>query len=268
LVVPAVTPHRIRVAFVIAVVLRQGSYWPEPLNCGSVAHLGKTVIVIAIFTGFVAGLVHVFSGPDHLAAVAPLTVAHRERSWLTGLRWGSGHAAGVVAVGILSLLLREILPLELLSSWAERFVGVMLIGIGLWGLRRSYTHRVHTHEHFHDGEHHLHLHVHAQETAHHSGEAGPHRHTHAAFTVGLLHGLAGSSHFWGVLPALAFPSNSLAVLYIASYSVGAIGAMVCFASLVGALARGTSLNGLNAHRLMMTASSVSALLVGIYWLLA
>ena len=31
--------------------------------------------MIALVTGFIAGLGHVFAGPDHLAAVAPLAVA-------------------------------------------------------------------------------------------------------------------------------------------------------------------------------------------------
>src|SRR4029453_11586897 len=98
---------------------------------------GGDLIVIAIFSGLIAGLVHVFSGPDHLAAVAPLSVAHREQTWTTGFRWGIGHAGGVLVIGLLSLLFRELLPLDLLSSWAERLVGVMLIGIGIWGFRRA-----------------------------------------------------------------------------------------------------------------------------------
>ena len=30
-------------------------------------------------------------------------------------------------------------------------------------------------------------------------------HAHASFCLGVLHGVAGSSHFFGVLPALALP---------------------------------------------------------------
>src|SRR5262249_16928782 len=155
-----------------------------------------------------------FSGPDHLAAVAPLSVAHRERTWVAGFRWGIGHASGVLVIGLLSLLFRELLPLNLFSSWAERLVGVMLIGIGIWGFCLALENQVHSHEHVHDDRRHVHIHVHRHEMAHPRSSRGHrHNHRHAAFGVGLLHGLAGSAHFWGVLPALAFPSKSLATSY-------------------------------------------------------
>jgi len=58
--------------------------------------------VLAILTGLLAGGVHVLSGPDHLAAVAPLAVQDRS-AWRSGLRWGLGHSSGVLLVGVLSL---------------------------------------------------------------------------------------------------------------------------------------------------------------------
>ena len=116
--------------------------------------------MISVLTGFVAGLIHVLSGPDHLAAVAPLAVEGQRRAWMTGLRWGFGHASGVVLVGVLSLLLRDVLPVDLISSWSERLVGVVLIGIGLWGFRQAFTRHLHTHEHSHGGHPHVHVHLH------------------------------------------------------------------------------------------------------------
>src|SRR5207249_2193668 len=106
--------------------------------------------MLAIFTGLAAGSVHVWSGPDHLAAIAPLAVRRTHRAWAPGLRWGLGHSAGVGLVGLLSLWLRDLLPVNLLSTWGERTVGVMLFGIGLWALRKAF--RIHAHEHEHDGE--------------------------------------------------------------------------------------------------------------------
>src|SRR5262245_37878085 len=124
---------------------------------------GDERIMIAAVTGLIAGLVHVWSGPDHLAAIAPLAVRQPQRSWLPGVRWGFGHSAGVGVVGLLSLWLRDALPVEWLSSWGERLVGVMLLGIGLWGLRKAFQSQIHTHEHEHDGDRHMHVHVHARQ---------------------------------------------------------------------------------------------------------
>ena len=219
--------------------------------------------MIALLSGFTAGLVHVLSGPDHLAAVAPLTVAHHERPWLTGLRWGLGHASGVVGVGLLALYLRELLPLGALSFWAERLVGIVLIGVGLWGLRIALTCHVHTHEHFHDGRTHAHLHVHGPKTAHEHGQERPHRHGHTAFAIGVLHGLAGSSHFLGVLPALALPTTVQAASYLAAYGVGTIVAMSSFSSLMGLVAERFALG---AYRTLLCTCSLAALVVGGWWL--
>ena len=46
------------------------------------------------------------------------------------MRWGLGHSAGVGLIGLLSLWLRDWLPVDLLSTWGERLVGVMLFVVG------------------------------------------------------------------------------------------------------------------------------------------
>ena len=89
--------------------------------------------MLTLVTGALAGFVHVLSGPDHLAAVAPMAVVDRDRGWLSGWTWGLGHAAGVVVIAILAVLLRDLLPpIEMISAWSERIVGVALIAVGLW----------------------------------------------------------------------------------------------------------------------------------------
>jgi sulfite exporter TauE/SafE len=218
--------------------------------------------VIALFSGFIAGAAHVLSGPDHLAAVAPLSVRPREKAWLVGLRWGLGHSSGVILIGLLSLLLRELLPHELLSSWAERLVGIVLIAIGVWGLRKAFSSRVHAHEHTHDGQTHVHIHVHTASKNH------EHRHTHAAFAVGALHGLAGSSHFLGVLPALAFTNDSDAVSYLIAFGLGTVLSMASFSSVIHFVATRLSFTGARAYQATMASCSSAAVLIGLYWLTA
>ena len=93
--------------------------------------------MILVLAGLVAGFVHVLSGPDHLAAMAPYATEGKARAWRTGVRWGLGHSAGVLGVGLLALMLRDALPVEAISAWGERCVGLVLIGIGVWGLRKA-----------------------------------------------------------------------------------------------------------------------------------
>ena len=60
-------------------------------------------------------------------------------------------------------------------------------------------------------------------------------HAHASFCMGVLHGVAGSSHFFGVLPALALPTRGAALTYIGAFGVGTVLAMTIFAAVVGSL---------------------------------
>ena len=89
-------------------------------------------------------------------------------------------------------------------------------------------------------------------------------HGHASFAVGVLHGVAGSSHFLGVLPALALPTAAASFSYIAAFGIGTVAAMTAFAGAIGGLgARGVALS----HHRLMTATGVAAIAVGCVWLL-
>src|SRR2546427_6466935 len=218
--------------------------------------------MIAAITGFLAGTVHVWSGPDHLAAIAPLAVRKPARAWVAGARWGLGHSAGVAVVGLLALWLRDLLPVNLISTWGERTVGVALFGIGIWALRKAFT--IHAHEHEHDGDRHLHLHAHSRHVAHEQIEAHRH-HTHAAFGIGLLHGLAGSSHFLGVLPILAFPTKVQALAYLLAFGLGTIASMAAFSWLMGSLAWRCAAGKTRIYRGLMISCAATAMVVGCFW---
>jgi len=219
--------------------------------------------MLTFCAGILAGFIHVVSGPDHLAAIAPLSLRVRSRAWLPGLRWGAGHAAGVGVIAVLSLLLRDAFPLEHISAGGDRLVGVLLLGIGFWALRRGL--RLHSHEHEHDGEKHVHLHAHpGQPAAAGHQEHERHGHTHAAFGIGTLHGIAGSSHFLAILPALALPTTALACVYLTAYGVGTVAAMMTFSTATNALALKWS-GVARVYRLLTCASGVVAMVVGVLW---
>ena len=214
---------------------------------------------LIVFTGALAGLFHVLSGPDHLAAVAPLAVENGRRGWLAGWTWGFGHAAGVVLVALLGIALRDLLPpIEVLSAWGERVVGVALIAIGLWALRRALN--IAPGAHHHGALAHDHVHVHA-------GPAWARRvgHAHTSFLMGILHGIAGSSHFLGVLPALALPTRTAAVEYIGAFGIGTVVAMTAFAAVMGS-AGARMHQRATLHKGMMLTAATLAIAVGGFWL--
>lgn len=197
--------------------------------------------------------------------MAPLAAEGRRAGMRTGARWGLGHAAGVVVVGGVAVLVRSALPLESLSGWSERLVGVVLVAIGLWGGRRALRLEVHAHAHEHDGERHRHIHVHGPRGAHAHDVPEAHAHTHAAFGIGVLHGVAGSAHFLGVLPALALPTVAASVGYVLAFGVGSVAAMAAFAGIVGWLATRFVGAGTAAYRGLLLTTSAAAVVVGVVW---
>jgi hypothetical protein len=215
--------------------------------------------MLTIVSGIVAGVFHVLSGPDHLAAVAPLATSARASSLRAGWSWGLGHASGVMVVAVLAVLLRDALPpVGDISAWGERLVGGALIALGLWSL--SHAARLRRAPHTHGTTRHEHVHV----------QRGPRwmrrlGHGHASFAVGVLHGIAGSSHFFGVLPALALPTVAASLSYIAAFGLGTVAAMTAFAGAIGGLsARGFAPS---RHRLM-TVTGVTAIAVGCVWIVS
>lgn len=222
-------------------------------------------MLTAGFAGLLAGLLHVFAGPDHLAALAPLSLKARSRAWVVGLRWGLGHSSGVLVVAAVAFELRQVVPLEALSGWGERLVGATLIILGLWGLRSLFRERLHAHEHVHEGQGHVHFHTHRSNEDH--GDAGAHVHTHAAFWVGTLHGLAGTAHLVGVLPSLALPTGRETSSYLLAFALGTILAMTGFASALGLAAPGRSERGLLVYRWILGAASGLCAGTGAAWIL-
>lgn len=216
--------------------------------------------MLTILSGLAAGVVHVVSGPDHLAALAPLVADEPRRGAGLGLRWGLGHGFAVVAMGGLGMMARASIDIERLSALSEVAVGFVLIAVGLWALRKASRIVVHAHAHDHHQDGHSHLHVHDADVDHEQADA--HRgHSHAAYAVGALHGAAGTGHLLGVLPSLALPPTEAAI-YLGAYFVSAVVAMVLFGALIGMV---SNRRGPRTLRRLMYASSFAAILIGLVW---
>ena len=86
--------------------------------------------------------------------------------------------------------------------------------------------------------------------------------------VGTLHGLAGSSHLLGIVPALALPSDVAAAAYLLCFGAGSVAAMGGFASIMGWIASRPGTRGAGAQRALLGLCSTAAVLVGGFWLLS
>jgi hypothetical protein len=65
-------------------------------------------LLASAWTGLIAGGLHTLTGPDHLAALAPLCIGRsRLQSFSVGALWGCGHDAGQILFGLIFLSLKD-----------------------------------------------------------------------------------------------------------------------------------------------------------------
>ena len=222
--------------------------------------------------GTLAAALHVIAGPDHLAAVAPFAIERVKKAWKVGLLWGIGHLTGMLLIGILFLLFKDFIPIEEISKYSEKFVGFVLITLGIWifaNIIRSNMKR-HKHVHVHSNVTPL---IHGHEHSHDAN--GVHIHDHknikkgnvTTFFVGLVHGLAGVAHFILFLPVIGFTSKMESVKYIIGFGVGTLLTMTIFAIVMGRIAE-FSQKKYNQHVFqgIQITSAIFAFLIGIYWI--
>jgi len=179
-----------------------------------------------ILTGVLAGFIHVISGADHLIAMAPSAINSPKKALKNGLSWGLGHSSGVLLLAFLAIFIKDITPLNKFSNIAEFLVGISLLIVGVIAIKNAFQLKMHAHSHKHDnGFAHSHYHFHTKEQKNYN------KHSHALTGLGLLHGIAGGSHFLAVLPALALPIIS-ACFYLISYLFGSLISMNLFTFLI------------------------------------
>ncbi len=204
---------------------------------------------------------------DHMVAVTAF-IGGRPRvkaAAAFGLRWGLGHATVVMALGGLLAWTGARVPAAM-SAWAEAGVGLMLVALGLWALRRA--HRLHLHPPARHGDHaHLHAHPAAQPAHEHPHtDAETRRHRHLSTFVGAVHGLAGTAPAIALIPVTLIPDRSVALGYLAAFGVGTTLAMGAYAAIAARAVRplADSPRGARALGLVTGAWSMA---VGLWWIL-
>jgi sulfite exporter TauE/SafE len=179
-------------------------------------------VVGIIGLGFVVGIRHAFEA-DHVVAVSNLVTETKRafRAASLGAIWGVGHTITILLLGAIVLLLNFKIP-ESLSLFSEFMVGAMLVGLGLTTILKLRRRSMHFHSHRHGEVQHAHLHTHESDARH--------EHSHAkrtglkAFTVGMLHGMAGSSALL-ILVLGTIDSQAQGMFYILSFGLGLVAGM-------------------------------------------
>lgn len=233
--------------------------------------------MLTIVSGFAASVAHVVTGPDHLAAVTPLAIESRKKSWLIGLFWGAGHTIGMLLIGLVFILFKEFISVDAISAHSETIIGLLLIAIGSWAIVRIYLRHYHSHgshPHFHTHPYlyaHTHNHSHEQhpnhEHSHDENNTKNNQNIYAGLTIGIVHGFAGFSHLFALLPSLALPTFFDSVVYLAAFALGTILTMVLFSFILGFVAFQSFIrNKLKFLKWFSFAGGILAIGIGILWL--
>lgn len=224
------------------------------------------MLSLPIITGIIASILHVLSGPDHLAAVTPIAIESKRKVWRIGFFWGTGHLIGMLIIGLLFFLFKELIPVEAISGYSEQLVAIVLIGIGIWSLYKLfYKEKIHSRPHIHsDGEVYVHKHSHTHSNGGHTTKAKSNEKT-SSFSIGILHGLAGIAHFILLLPALGFETRLESLQYIAGFALGTVLAMTVYTFILGLVTK-TSTHNKSFLNVIRVTGGCFALFVGMYWM--
>ncbi|KAI4297772.1 hypothetical protein L6164_037640 [Bauhinia variegata] len=239
----AITVRTIAMLSALALILIQPAFAPAALATfqtaaktgGSAAaavggNLIRTELLSSAWTGFFAGCLHTLSGPDHLAALAPLSIGRsRIESAAVGALWGCGHDAGQVIFGLIFLLLKDRLHIEVIRTWGTRVVGLTLLVIGAMGIREASE--VHTPcvalENAENGDCDGGVYEKLDNPT-----VGKKKIGFATFATGIVHGLQPDALMM-VLPALALPSRLAGAAFLIMFLIGTVVAMGSYTVFIG-----------------------------------
>jgi len=174
--------------------------------------------MIQLFLTVYAGFTHAFE-TDHLLAVSNI-VTNRNQLKLAvkdGIFWGLGHTSTIILIGVLMIVMKKNIPTNIFHYF-EAAVGAMLITLALYRVYKLWKRQE----------------LIKNEINHTHADGMVHTHGHRlAYSVGLVHGLAGS----GALVVLVIsPVKSPAdgIIYLLIFGLGSVFGMLLAAGLFSA----------------------------------
>jgi len=156
-------------------------------------------LISFMLLALVLGFKHSYDS-DHLIAVSNILrkADSVKSSAKVGFSWALGHMLTATIITIILFIFKESFLNNVLPHF-ERFVGIMLILLGLVSLKELFS----FHSHRHNGIVHSHSHIHLKKNNH--------SHAHI-FGIGIIQGLASN--------------DELLILFTASFAVTSLGALL------------------------------------------
>ncbi|XP_073292769.1 chloroplast protein FOR GROWTH AND FERTILITY 2-like [Primulina huaijiensis] len=236
--------------------------FPSVVGSGSSAvasggGLIRSELVSSAWTGLLAGCLHTLSGPDHLAALAPLSIGRtRMESAAVGALWGCGHDAGQLIFGLLFLLLKDRLHIEVIRTWGTRVVGLTLLIIGAMGIREASEVPAPCVA-VDDAK----LDVSGYEALP-NPTIGKKKIGFATFATGIVHGLQPDALMM-ILPALALPSRLAGAAFLFMFLIGTVVAMGSYTVFIGSCSQALKDRVPRITEKLTWASSLVAIALGV-----
>ncbi|GAB4194849.1 MAG: hypothetical protein OHK0057_22380 [Thermoflexibacter sp.] len=157
---------------------------------------------IPLLFAVVVGFQHAFEA-DHLVAVSSI-ISKRRNTLLAvkdGIFWGLGHTSTILLIGLLILVGKIVVPQQVFS-YLEAGVGLMLVILGIYRLFKFFKYRSN------------HVHLTSEDKNH-----------HLAYSVGIIHGLAGSGAMV-LLVMTEIKDTFSSILYLLIFGIGSIVGML------------------------------------------
>jgi hypothetical protein len=233
--------------------------------------------------GCAMGVVHVLAGPDHLSALATLSVGNSWRAMSLGIRWGLGHSSGLLLVACVFLSLKGNLDLRSIGHYCDGLVGFFMVVLGVTGVKSAidgYARRREKKEGLSP--------IDLSESGAPMLEAGriynnskesdnlqipkkwsmrdPLTQRLVAFGIGIIHGVAGPGGVLGVLPAVEMKDPHSSLVYLCAFILTSTISMGLFASLYGEATKriGATTESIEFGLYIFSASL--SIVVGVLWL--
>jgi hypothetical protein len=197
--------------------------------------------VLALGTALLIGFMHALE-VDHMVAVTAF-VSRRPTvpaAVAFSLRWGLGHSLAVFLAGAI-LLATGLRWAPGPASLLEGTVGVALIAVGIWSLRTTRN-------------------LHPDQPAEHvTARRG-------VTSVGILHGLAGTSAVVALIPVTLLPARTLGIAYLALFGVGVTAGMISFALVAALTMRRAAGSSVLWGQRVASLAGMGSIAVGCWWL--
>ena len=122
--------------------------------------ISRLSYVELMYTGILMGILHVVTGPDHLASLAtlsgttslsastkPNSSSRMGGSFVLGVKWGVGHSIGLLVVGGILIVIEAggssewIAMNDVHGMIAQGIVGTFMLCLGWYGISKAIRHR-------------------------------------------------------------------------------------------------------------------------------